>query len=717
MMSMDWEQLFEAGRACLSRGDPDEAELHLQRAQRLQPTWPEPSYELSVHFRLRGASLKAMHYCAEAEKALAADTRDGRVNMRRQLFYERSILTYYVVSVTSLGRGAAACMQYADAGGTDDKVFENMRYYTPVLSTLPGGRLDPVIVSPNPTGKRPSSISIVALPDGRILANVRCVNYTIDDADRFIQDQHQLRTDNLLALVDPLTLQVQPGPWAWTHPFPELTDFSGKSFALGLEDVRLFLDAAGNVCFGASHQQYAHHGRIRVLRAKLERPEYTRAVDPVLMEPPGVVSSCEKNWIPLRGGELWIYGWHPLRICRELPTQDARTTRLVTEVEYETPAYWKHFRGSTIPIEVNSNELWIVVHFKYGDSKLHYAHAIVVLDAGSLRVLRSSTPFYMAAGSTIEYCIGFKAPRVIGDPNEPLAFFFSTRDGNPRRVTIPARELTWVDAPALGPSPSGESCFVTSVYGINESRHRGAPSCLVERFGELVRGLGSRARLHVFTDPESEPAVRAVVPVGAVVHVIALEDLEVAGLIRGLQPPVRRTESKDTADFLLLMNAKAEFMARALRSDLLHEQPRRAYAWIDAGISKLSGIARELPFLADALRRVPSRLDGTILLPGIWGPMDRGVEDSETSRSATGGIHWRFAGGFLVASADSVLPFWEVQRETLAWLGESTGRTTWEVNVWAAAEARGRFDDAPCLVRWLRCDHNLSLLRCVQEHW
>jgi len=775
-----WRRLYRAGMCCLSLRRNAEAEMWMLRALEADPCRAEPALEMALHFRLRGLPLKGLHYCDAAEAALKkaeegwnlASDATAPDSVRRSILYERTIMTFYAAQAVTLASGARACLEFMDAdmlrhGGqassASGTVLSNLEHYMVPLSRTAGASLVPVIVPDVatlcPESTRPSSISVLRC-GGRWWANVRCVNYRLSDQDRFLQDADKLRTGNLLAEVSASGMLSRPARWGELSSLsPPLENFEARSYALGLEDVRLF-DAQGeddgmtpsevkgsgrtpseakgsgerseadpprlSMSFVAAHQQYSAHSRIRQLCGRVTSTDggaSWRVEDVVRLEPPDLGSACEKNWIPVpgagEGGRRWIYSWHPLRICREVPVEEG-VARLVTDMEHPTPAFWRHMRGSSVPLsDVVPGELWLVVHFKFEGGRLHYAHAIIVLDASTLRPLRTSVPFYLANRGTVEYCIGL-LPR-----EDSLSFFFSTRDGSPQVVTVSRSVLAWVPAPSRAPCPlRPATAFVTCLYSIYPqppSSFRGE-SPLEQRFAELADALPRAARLHVFCDVASEPCVRRVVQhmPRAAVHVVELLDLETSRMALIISPapklPQERNAQKDTLEYMLLMNAKSEFMARAARHDA--DREAATYLWMDAGIAKLKGVREQLPFFLDAIRRSPRGPSYDVLVAGMQAALSRD-DEAAVARRVSSGILWRFAGGLMSIHAQSAQPWFERTLDTIRWVMlHSDGVLPWEVNVWAAMEARGMLDVSPCRLKWAGCaTHDVGMMHTVAGNW
>ena len=165
--------------------------------------------------------------------------------------------------------------------------------------------------------------------------------------------------------------------------------------------------------------------------------------------------------------------------------------------------------------------------------------------------------------------------------------------------------------------------------------------------------------------------------------------LEEVGIYRriiesGAALPVSRNEKKDTIEYLALMNAKIEFLWRALP-----HADTEYLAWIDAGTAKHFRDASSWARLASI------RFGGfsTILMPGChhhafpWEVLcDR--------------VYWMFLGTLFVCHHAFVRTFYLVSVETLERFLH-TNRITWEVNIWIDVATR-----YPRVIRWYEADHD-----------
>lgn len=159
--------------------------------------------------------------------------------------------------------------------------------------------------------------------------------------------------------------------------------------------------------------------------------------------------------------------------------------------------------------------------------------------------------------------------------------------------------------------------------------------------------------------------------------------------------PETRCMKKDTAEFMLLMHAKVEFLYKAIQANPFGSTH---FAWMDfslayifrqpeASLQKLKELAnqtyRDEPFLA---------------IPGCW---EKGTGLAHVWNS----IHWRFCGGFFLGHAKALLAFYQLYRDTFQNVIGAKQRMIWETNFWSLLE-----EDYNWRPQWFKADHDDSIL-------
>jgi hypothetical protein len=225
--------------------------------------------------------------------------------------------------------------------------------------------------------------------------------------------------------------------------------------------------------------------------------------------------------------------------------------------------------------------------------------------------------------------------------------------------------------------------FVTAFLDLHEDRPIDKSDVRRIAFFKQIEETG--IRLHVFASPEhiDKISVR-----NGVVEPFTLEEtLAYATAPNGL-PDVRNIPH-DTRNFLIMMNAKTEFVKKAILSGL-HSSTH--YAWIDFAIAHVfrnPDTPRILPELAS--RTFPDRC---MYVPGCTG-----------KATFLSNVNWRFCGGFFIGDKQSLLEFHDIHSIVFPRLSI----LTWEVNVWAFMEMCGWYPT------WVLADHDDSIIRIPSD--
>ena len=171
------------------------------------------------------------------------------------------------------------------------------------------------------------------------------------------------------------------------------------------------------------------------------------------------------------------------------------------------------------------------------------------------------------------------------------------------------------------------------------------------------------------------------------VHVEYIEFTELSTYVTEASLPAVRTIKKDTFNYFILINAKPEFVARAIQSNIY---PASHYYWIDFGIFHvIKDTEAAQKYLVDL--SVKGIRDG-LIIPGC-----RAKEDSDYFNR----VCWRFCGGVFAGDRASLLAFYETVRREY-----HTVPLTWEVNLWAYLESQGKISP-----EWIQADHDDSVIR------
>jgi glycosyltransferase involved in cell wall biosynthesis len=387
-----WYAHYMITKSYTSLGDVPMAEVWAQRGLGVDPNRTEALLHIIKHLREVSDHFKAWHYlriaerCRRPKEALFLET-DA---YEHRLQYEKSILHYYVSS--DRGEGLEVCLNYE--GPEEWHVLRNASFYAQRLEPVEWKRL----TFPVPEGFHSSSVSV---NDWGLMC-VRAVSYYIQpDGSYDLDASGRIVTRNFAC-------HWNPGALAWGawREASVPSDYAGprqQDTIVGLEDVRL-----QGLRFTATTREYSYCGANRMVLGSF--PDMATMH---VLRPPHGETSCEKNWLPLDDGRL-IYQWHPF----EAGAVDETTWQLRIDVRHETPAWFRHVRGSSSPCSFQGR-LWCLVHVVCPSSPRQYLHAFVTLEPETLRPDACSRPFYLRHLG-IEYCLGMQIWSTSGQPEVQL---------------------------------------------------------------------------------------------------------------------------------------------------------------------------------------------------------------------------------------------------------------------------------------------------------
>jgi hypothetical protein len=238
--------------------------------------------------------------------------------------------------------------------------------------------------------------------------------------------------------------------------------------------------------------------------------------------------------------------------------------------------------------------------------------------------------------------------------------------------------------------------YVTAFLNIYKEVGQG--KTLADRLGYALPLLNSKIPLIVYISPCYLDEVRTLCQGRSQIefHVCKLTDTATYRMLESFRDkiPANRNHEKDTFEFLVLMNAKAEFVSQVAERNPFQTSH---FAWIDFSIfhvlkNPLLGQQR-----LEQLCSTPPT--SSLVIPGCW--------DKQGSVSADA-IHWRFCGGFYIGTQAAVKQFYEYHK---TYLPKAFDKCSWEVNYWAHIEqAEPTFPFS-----WYKADHNDSILEVPES--
>jgi hypothetical protein len=188
-----------------------------------------------------------------------------------------------------------------------------------------------------------------------------------------------------------------------------------------------------------------------------------------------------------------------------------------------------------------------------------------------------------------------------------------------------------------------------------------------------------------------------------------------------LQLPEDRDAKKDTFQYMILQNAKQEFIQQVMERFPHHTH----YAWVDFSIVHMfKEPKKSLEYLRVCYgprttpRIKPAQDTPQFFMPGCWTQQWFEPDfDSVAKR-----IHWRFCGSFFIASAKSMQNFIRLYRHSFPLFMKEHRRMIWEVNFWAWLEVTNETilqlyppppetPIEPWKPTWYHSDHNDTIYR------
>ena len=171
-----------------------------------------------------------------------------------------------------------------------------------------------------------------------------------------------------------------------------------------------------------------------------------------------------------------------------------------------------------------------------------------------------------------------------------------------------------------------------------------------------------------------------------------------------LSMPAICYSTKDTYEFISLMNSKIEFV-----KDAIDQNPWGSthFSWIDFGIGHLLKIDRQktLDFLG-TFRNFEYKTP-FFAFPGCADKFDLDYMYYLKEQP-----FWRFCGSFFIGDKQSILNFYRIFFENLDNFFETHRTIVWEINYWAWLESTGKWT-----MNWYQGYHDHTIFNIPQEHY
>lgn len=431
-----WYSHYNIGHAFFHLKEFEKALYYFYKAYVLFPQRIENIYEIVKYYRKQGDHELAVYYYLLGKASLKKYPDREYLFTRKDIYdykldYEMTISGFYVnptlIHLQTLCMTILMQKQEID----DDigrSVLSNYKFYTEkirdkdtkiwdnngkgnVLEKLGRDMVAPEFNSSTPT-------FCVDDKSKETFCLVRYVDYKVNELGEYEQ-RSKIQTINVIAKLRQDGRTIDP---------IKILDYdrSHDSYYVGLEDVRLFRHPHDDNIYYCGNRGIDHgkmvveHGSINRITLKTEKARFLKIQD---QQP------IEKNWVMFQYLEdpepiYMVYNWYPMVIGKVVDDV------LDIQKKIATPSLFKYIRGSTNGISVN-NEVWFLCHVVSYEERRYYYHIMVMLDAKTLE-LRRTSPMFTFERQKIEYCLGMD----IVDEQD-IRFGYSIMDRETKYLSVP----------------------------------------------------------------------------------------------------------------------------------------------------------------------------------------------------------------------------------------------------------------------------------------
>jgi glycosyltransferase involved in cell wall biosynthesis len=428
-----WCCYYSIGKAYEALGKIEHAIHYWMEGYQYYPERIENLYRIVKYYRILGKNKIAHWYYKMAQYSRDHYNHSDHLFFEKDVYeykldYEWCIISYYfnpLKETTSKSFLQVWNTHYVD-DGTKQNCLENYKFYSKKLCSnskedewisLWKTAVDTVRDSLEPSFNT-STPSVVLFGDHMGLL-IRCVNYYIDENGNYHNQQHIISINKW---------------FVWNKKTKELiheSQFEGLSdegnLYVGLEDVRLLYNGSGDLVY--SGNKGLEYQNIKVEMGTIHENGTHKSGEIIMKEDNAM--EVEKNWVSYvdtKGSVRTIYKFE------QLQEGVVSNGKFFTERTQETPWLFKKLRGSTHGIWIK-NRIWFLTHMVSYESKRHYYHCWVVLDANG-KLYKYSEPFSFE-GKHIEYSNGF----VYDEATKKIYIGYSIMDNETKFIMIPYDEL------------------------------------------------------------------------------------------------------------------------------------------------------------------------------------------------------------------------------------------------------------------------------------
>jgi glycosyltransferase involved in cell wall biosynthesis len=409
-------------------GGVDQFISSMMRAYNFRPQRAEPLYELAKYFREKGDNPTSLLFSKPGMKIPRPDD----ILFVDDLVYSHALRFEYSVAGYYDEKERNSAFQVTDDLALDPMAPAHYRWSArtnlfwfnkPLSDYCPSFKSRSINFLP-PSGYTAMNPS-VEQADGKILCNVRCVNYKIDEHGRYMIgdkgcQEAPIETRNFVLTLDGNLDTDHSREIIWHRPDAKFP------LVIGLEDVRLYR-YEGGLWFVACVREQASNGTCQQLRGRLVHDiddDYYLVDEWQFMSGEDAI---EKNWMPKVDGE------HHEFMYRLDKVFDANTK---TMTKHESKVHVGDISGSSQLLPFRHG--WIAVTHEAAtgpDGKRTYWHRFAWFNIdGELR--RLSLPFVFEERQ-IEFCAGLAY-----HPNgDDIIISYGVRDAEARLATVKIEEV------------------------------------------------------------------------------------------------------------------------------------------------------------------------------------------------------------------------------------------------------------------------------------
>lgn len=367
-------------------------------AYNMRPTRAESMYDLANHYRCGNMQAAAV---AAAEAVEHLKTTDDKLFVNKFVYdvgikEELSICSFYVPGKKDKGYRLSSelAMQEGPYGNQREQARNNLYHYLEPLSKFcPTFKSNPIAFTPEPgwAALNPSVTNHM----GKLVCNLRTVNYTMDNEGRYLINgtdgttnaENPIRTRNFLLRFDNEPKSI-PSSFELTPPVDLPCEFP---LVVGFEDLRLI--SLRDELWGSSTVRQIHpDGNCEQVLTSVHALGLG-APQRMLRNP----RQTEKNWSPIVEGGRLRFMYRPL----EIVDTDGKTIS-----KHDPGLAVDNISGSSQLIPFQCGWLAITHEARYlpGSCLRYYYHRFAHYTHDSTKV-KFSRPFYFNE-KAIEFCAG-----------------------------------------------------------------------------------------------------------------------------------------------------------------------------------------------------------------------------------------------------------------------------------------------------------------------